>query len=224
MGYWNMTSASLGAARWTNVGLEFNPNNVSFHPVVQPLPIQRQLTSSALTGGWAPGEVMSCSDCHGRDTSTSATAQGPHGSTVKWLLTGKYQNWPFTSAAANGTASGGTLLIGTGSTTYPSANFCFNCHTWKDGGLAHTKASAHQVSCVNCHIRVPHGGKVPRLLTGANVPGRYKPDGSGGAFSGRYLTSARLPATGYMQRGDISCASTTCTGHGTYPVSGGTSW
>lgn len=208
MRYWNMTSASLGAARWTNVGLEFNPNNVSYHPVIQPLPEtgNRRLNAAALTGGWAPGEVMSCSDCHGRDTSTSATAQGPHGSTVKWLLTGKYQNWPFTSAAANGTAAGGTLLIGTGTTTYPAANFCFNCHTWAAGGYGHTKSSGgHNKACVNCHIRVPHGGKVPRLLTGVNVPPRYKPDGNGGAFSGSYLTSAQLPATGYMGANDVSC-------------------
>ena len=206
--YWNVTSASLGAARWTNIGLEFNPNNVSYHPVVQPLPATgtpRRLEAGALTGGWKAGDVMSCSDCHGRDTGTSATAQGPHGSTVKWLLTGKYQNWPFTSAAANGTAAGGTFLAGTGTTTYPSSNFCFNCHTWAAGGLAHTKSGNHVLSCVDCHIRVPHGGKVPRLLTGPNAPARYKPNGNGGGFSARYLTSAQLPATGYMLGTDISC-------------------
>lgn len=210
MRYWNVTSVSLGAARWTNVGLEFNPNNPSYHPVIQPLPStgNRRLNSAALTGGWAPGEVMSCSDCHGRDTGTSATAQGPHGSTVKWLLTGTYQNWPFTSASANGTASGGTLLSGTGTTTVPANNFCFNCHTWAAGGYGHTKsAGGHNKPCVNCHIRVPHGGKVPRLLTGANVPARYKPDGNGGAFSGAYLTSAVLPASGYMGATSVSCTS-----------------
>lgn len=209
--YWNVTSASLGAARWTNIGLEFNPNNISYHPVVQPLPAtgNRRLVSTALTGGWAPGEVMSCSDCHGRDTSTSATAQGPHGSTVKWLLTGKYQNWPYTLASYNGTSTGGTFLTGTSSATYPSSNFCFNCHTWAEGGNAHLKGSSnHAIPCVNCHIRVPHGGKVPRLLTGTNAPKRYKPDGNGGAFSGNYLTSAQLPATGFMLNTDVSCYTT----------------
>lgn len=208
--YWNVTTPSLGAARWTDIGLEFNPNNIAYHPVVAPLPAtgNRRLTAAALTGGWAPGLVMSCSDCHGRDTGNSATAQGPHGSTVKWLLTGTYQNWPFTSAAANGTATGGTLLTGTGSTTLPANNFCFNCHTWAAGGLAHTKSTTgHSYACVDCHIRVPHGGKVPRLLTGANAPSRYKPNGNGGGFGGRYLTSAQLPATGYMGPNDISCSS-----------------
>lgn len=208
--YWNVTSPSLGAARWTNIGLEFNPNNASYHPVIQPLPStgNRRLTTAALTGGWQPGEVMTCSDCHGRDTSTSATAQGPHGSTVKWLLTGMYQNWPFTSAAANGTSSGGTLLAGTGTATPPANNFCFNCHTWAAGGYGHTKSlGGHSRPCVNCHIRVPHGGKVPRLLTGGNAPSRYKPDGNGGAFSGSYLTSAVLPASGYMGANNVSCSS-----------------
>ncbi|MDU0457727.1 MAG: CxxxxCH/CxxCH domain-containing protein [Geobacteraceae bacterium] len=208
--YWNVTSPSMGAARWTNIGLEFNPNNASYHPVVQALPAtgNRRLSTAALTGGWAPGEVMSCSDCHGRDTGTSATAQGPHGSTVKWMLTGTYQNWPFTSATANGTAAGGTLLTGTGTTTVPASNFCFNCHTWAAGGYGHTKSSGgHNKACVNCHIRVPHGGKVPRLLTGPNAPPRYKPDGNGGAFSGAYLTSAVLPASGYMLATSVSCSS-----------------
>ena len=208
--YWNVTSPSLGAARWTDIGLEFNPNNISYHPVVQPLPAtgNRRLTTAALTGGWAPGLVMSCSDCHGRDTGTSATAQGPHGSTVKWMLTGTYQNWPFTSTAANGTAAGGTLLTGTGSSTIPANNFCFNCHTWAAGGLAHTKsATGHNLACVDCHIRVPHGGKVPRLLTGVNAPSRYKPNGNGGGFGARYLTSAILPATGYMLATHVSCNS-----------------
>ena len=223
--YWNVTSASLGAARWTNIGLEFNPNNVSYHPVVQPLPASgtpRQLEAGALTGGWKSGDVMSCSDCHGRDTSTSATAQGPHGSTVKWLLTGKYQNWPFTSAAANGTAAGGTFLAGTGTSTYPSSNFCFNCHTWAAGGNAHVKSINHVVACVVCHIRVPHGGKVPRLLTGTNAPPRYKPDGNGGGAT-YYLTSAKLPATGYMLKTDISC-SKTCGQHPAFPVAGAYYW
>lgn len=225
MRYWNVTSASLGAARWTNIGLEFNPNNASYHPVIQPLPAtgNRRLTAAALTGGWAPGEVMSCSDCHGRDTGNSATAQGPHGSTVKWMLTGKYQNWPFTSAAANGTAAGGTLLTGTGASTYPASNFCFNCHTWAAGGNAHVKSTNHIEPCVTCHIRVPHGGKVPRLLTGTNAPSRYKPNGSGGGGTGYYLTSARLPATGYMLKTDISC-SRTCGQHPSFPVSGGSYW
>lgn len=218
--YWNVTSASLGAARWTNIGLEFNPNNISYHPVVQPLPATgtpRQLATGALTGGWAPGEVMSCSDCHGRDTSnSSATAQGPHGSTVKWMLTGKYQNWPYTDKAYNGTSTGGTLLKGTGSATYPTSNFCFNCHTWEAGGLAHSKATTkHALACVDCHIRVPHGGKVPRLLTGTNAPGRYKPNGNGGGFGAVYLTSATLPISGLMGKTDISCNAIACSSNHT---------
>lgn len=219
--YWNVTSPALGAARWTDIGLEFNPNNISYHPVVAPLPESgnRRLSTAALTGGWAPGLVMSCSDCHGRDTGNSATAQGPHGSTVKWMLTGTYQNWPFTSAAANGTETGGTLLTGTGTSTVPANNFCFNCHTWAAGGFAHTKsATGHGLACLDCHIRVPHGGKVPRLLTGPNAPSRYKPNGNGGGFGSRYLTSAQLPATGYMGLADVSCNSVSCGKHATSPT------
>jgi len=48
---------------------------------------------------------------------------------------------------------------------------------------------------------------VPRLLTGTNAPSRYKPNGNGGGFGAKYLTSAVLPATGYMLANNVSCNS-----------------
>jgi hypothetical protein len=33
-------------------------------------------------------------------------------------------------------------------------------------------------SCVSCHIRVPHGGKVSRLRLTANAPARYGATGT----------------------------------------------
>jgi len=191
------TWGGSGAAAWTDLALEFNPNNEAYHPVIQALPStgNRRLAAGALTGGWTPGMVMTCSDCHSTDSAASA---GPHGSTVKWMLnpntTGtKYYNWPYTSAANNGMNTG-TFVNGTGTSTVPTGNFCFSCHTWSGGGGAHTGCNSHAISCVGCHIRVPHGGKMVRLLTSPNAPGRYKPNGDGTGTT--YLGSVTRPGSG----------------------------
>ena len=213
-----------GAAAWTDLGLEFNPNNNSSHPVVQALPStgNRRLASTALTGGWTPGGVMTCSDCHGTDSTAS---KGPHGSSVKWMLnpntTGtKYSDWPYTSATFNGTSTGGTLITSTGSTTAPNSGqiFCLSCHVWSGGGEAHTRSDHANISCVGCHIRVPHGAKTYRLITGPNAPARYKPDGNGGGTT--YLNGITLPASGNV--GSSNCnTSGGCTEH---TASGAVTW
>jgi len=95
-----------GADAWTNLALEFNPNNPSYHPVYQALPenwpigdtsINRRSIMSLPGGaarmqsGWrTTGQTMTCSDCHGSDTA-STTAMGPHGSAIKHILKG---TWP----------------------------------------------------------------------------------------------------------------------------------
>ena len=45
---------------------------------------------------------MYCSDCHAQ---SNAGSLGPHGSSVKWMLKGPNQAWPYTTAAANGTST-----------------------------------------------------------------------------------------------------------------------
>jgi len=101
------TWGGTGAAAWTDVGLEFDPNNQSYHPVVQALPAtdpnanygSNRLASAQLSGGWTPGQVMTCSDCHDSD---SAASTGPHGSAVKWMLGGTNKSWPYQGRQATG--------------------------------------------------------------------------------------------------------------------------
>ena len=99
-----------GAAAWTDLGLEFNPNNQSYHPVLQALPVtdpgsngSSRLAAAQLTGGWTPGMTMYCSDCHASDT---AGSKGPHGSGNKWMLAGTNRAWPYTTMAGNGGSTG----------------------------------------------------------------------------------------------------------------------
>jgi len=188
-----------GAASWTDQALEFSTSNQSYHPVVAPLPVtdpgtngsSRLQTADMRTvaqggPGWANGDSMYCSDCHAE---SSAGSMGPHGSSVKWLLKGPNQAWPYDTAALNGTNTNTTASYRTYSeddTNLGTSNglFCRNCHVLN--GEEHTR-SDHNVPCVSCHIRVPHGGKSSRLQAGngsatvwpGNLPLRYTPNGAG---------------------------------------------
>jgi hypothetical protein len=145
----------------------------------------------------ATGQTMMCSDCHSNETISTAAAQGPHGSNIKWMLKGRNRSWPRNYYLANGkgTSEGGTdyVCISAGSANSQYANdgtvnglFCLNCHSTvsfsKDDlgrnssdafGNIHLRHGGRR--CVACHIMVPHGGKMSRLIgdSDGTMPARY---------------------------------------------------
>ena len=143
----------------------------------------------------AAGQAMMCSDCHSNDTISSTAAQGPHGSSVKWMLKGRNKAWPTLAASENGTGTGTLRQVGNRTATpkhrslYDGTDnglFCLNCHSTasfsKDKWGIDSGANVHIVhswwagpACVECHIMVPHGGAMSRLManTGTNMPARY---------------------------------------------------
>ncbi len=209
----NVTSwGGAGANAWTDVGLEFNTSNSSYHPVAGP--ISDTLNNGQLFNGWSPGDTMYCSDCHELGTGTNNA--GPHGSATKWMLAGTNKAWPYDLASLNGsssTSSSDFRNTGTSSSQGIKANygnvnglFCLNCHPFStdsnpagmdDGEIedlnkAHGKhalrgPSDRVCACVDCHIRVPHGGRVSRLQAADRngvMPARYWPNGNGSRISG----------------------------------------
>jgi len=134
--------------------------------------------------GWTPGSVMTCSDCHNADAAAPA-AQGPHGSAITFMLAGTQRAWPYTVAGAN---SGTLFRVATSETGLTTANglFCRNCHPQMNSadsnsihrvsGIASGQhaGSAVVAACTSCHIRIPHGGKVSRLIVTTNAPARYQ--------------------------------------------------
>ncbi|MBU0729868.1 MAG: CxxxxCH/CxxCH domain-containing protein, partial [Proteobacteria bacterium] len=206
-------SPAAGATAWTDVGLEFNPNNLSYHPIVQASP--NALLTTQLAGGWAPGDTMYCSDCHASDS----TRAGPHGSAVKWMLAGTNKAWPYYTANSNGTATAdntrgnSTYKVLGNEASFQGTNnglFCLNCHPNPNTTGNFHSAANHRgglgwyVACVDCHIRVPHGGKLERLICadGGGLPARYYPNGAGGdkiarGTPGGSLTKFRYQVTTY---------------------------
>jgi predicted CxxxxCH...CXXCH cytochrome family protein len=219
-----------GAAAWTDLALEFNPNNASRHPIGTPLAAGDQLTAARLAGGWTPGQVMNCTDCHATDSTAS---KGPHGSSVKWMLSGANKAWPYTTAAGNGGGSGTLVTLATYNTNAGTTNglFCLNCHTvrpasgvngWhSNSNLVSSRHNGTQTiaACAACHIRVPHGGKISRLLQTTNAPARYRANGSSGTPS-----FTKWGATGTSIKGTSMSSSYFGSSCGEHSGTGGEAW
>ena len=200
---------------WTDVALEFNTGNSSYHPVFGGLnsggstPLNSaqmwsntvgatnyvgRSTNPAPTGAMVFSNVgnqtMYCSDCHG-DYSATAGAAGPHGSTAPRVLKGYYPRM------ADG-ATYYTLAMVQNNTA--TGLLCLKCHPMITSGgnwinSAHNGATGHRsVSCTTCHLARPHGGKVSRLIVD---DGR---DGAGGTpapYLGNNASVARYSKTTY---------------------------
>jgi len=190
----------------TDVAMEFNPNNRSGHPVLASLnnftgsAAPRPLAAAQMVAPWnvAVGtQTMSCNDCHNTDAASPA-AQGPHGSAVTFMIKNgaAKPGWPTAAASAAGFAT----------------TFCSDCHA---NANVHGRDGAHQTSCYRCHIVIPHGGKMSRLIGDNNgtMPARYSYSNN---LANMYIQSFTKAATdaGYQQS---NCQSGTsgCTNHNT---------
>ncbi|MDD2851351.1 MAG: hypothetical protein PHY09_05535 [Desulfuromonadaceae bacterium] len=224
----DVPGAGTLAASFTNLALEFNPNNKSGHPIAVGLnnypnsTAPKALTAAKMKAPWNVNlgtQVMTCSDCHATD---SAASKGPHGSSVKWMLAGTNKAWPYTTTAGNGASTGTLFRLATYNTGNGTANglFCLNCHTVTGSNNWHSNADITGgehggnaiVACASCHIRVPHGGKISRLLQATNAPARYMSNGNGAASS---FDSWGSNATGAIKGSTMSSASfnSSCSRH-----------
>jgi predicted CxxxxCH...CXXCH cytochrome family protein len=172
----NSALATWSSSTWTNVAQDFNPSNGSFHPVAARMDVSggTLLGQAQLTNGWRPGDTMACSDCHGNSDTSATAAQGPHASAVKFILRGPNTRWPFQT---NGTTR---WTPGNRATSQGTADglFCLNCHNMANNTAPHTDRSNHSnLACTACHIRIPHGGKVKRLIRTTNAAAPYADTG-----------------------------------------------
>ncbi len=205
-------------ARITDQAMEFNPANHSAHPV--------QVSLTGMTGSLAPkaldplqmsvdwnnvgNQTMYCSDCHGNDQTVSATMpRGPHGSNSKFMLTGNAKLWPMNAFGALWSLND----IKTDRNNWQNDLFCVNCHPMVSGGNFVNKVhdeNVHQranVTCITCHVVVPHGAKRSRLIGYATDVSPYNYLGTG-----RY---DRLVISGFRKAsGPNTYAKNNCTMNG----------
>ncbi|MBI5607617.1 MAG: hypothetical protein HY902_01905, partial [Deltaproteobacteria bacterium] len=206
------TNLATWNANWTDVARDFSPKNRSIHPVTVALndasrtnaATPKPLAASQMVAAWnsVGTQTMYCSDCHGEGVATPA-AQGPHGSAVAFLLKGPNTSWPNNSS---GTLAKFSAMTGL---------FCLNCHaTGTSSNGVHSKGDHSGAACVNCHLLVPHGSGMSRLLgdsDSANMPARLVYQGNKANIWISGFTKASSP-TGYS-KSNCSSATSGCTTH-----------
>ena len=127
----------------TNVRLEFQRSNPSFHPVAGP---RRNPDVVSLIPPLRVGSMITCTDCHNNDNARSmggSGANGPHGSLFDSLLVRNFDTDDFTIESAQ------------------AYDLCYGCHS-RESILNDESFSRHrrhivdiQTPCSVCHD--PHG-------------------------------------------------------------------
>ncbi|ACO02993.1 MAG TPA: cytochrome C [Persephonella sp.] len=169
----------------TDQSCEFNPYNRSAHPVVMTTNemgtlsgwnqangrYAQPLTNTQVLPPWdanVGNQTMYCTDCHGTDNEALGDPRGPHGSTHQFMLKGPNTNWP--------TKPDGTLYT-TGDVKAGTTQglFCTNCHDLTQAAvhMLTRPGAMYSIACVKCHIAVPHGSPVSRLLGYRTMPEPY---------------------------------------------------
>ena len=117
----------------TNVRLEFDPGNPSYHPLISP-GVNQNVPS--LIPPLTVGSMIYCIDCHNSDDSTDT--KGPHGSSYSPLLAYNYETSDFTQDNDF------------------SYNLCYKCHSHNSilNNESFPKHSVHledEIPCSACH-------------------------------------------------------------------------
>jgi len=167
--------------RATDQAMEFNPYNKSAHPVVMslgdmpgsyaPKGLDSWGTSDVMWYPWNQNlgrQTMYCSDCHGADDEVGGDPKGPHGSSYRYMLKGPNKYWP--------TKPDGTLFTTAdiqADGTAPDL-FCANCHNLNYPHKQWSRRMENRdYACVECHVAIPHGSPVSRLIGYDNFPEPY---------------------------------------------------
>ncbi|MBT1076873.1 cytochrome C [Geobacter grbiciae] len=170
----------------TDQAMELNPYNRSAHPIQVSLNSQtgsyapKALVSNQMSLGWTNvgTQKMVCSDCH------AAPASGSTGAT-RYLLKGPRTYWPYNRNGKLWTLSD----VRNNTNNWSTDLFCVNCHpmysggSWKnnvhgDGdhlGSSYTIGGLrlNGIPCVSCHVEVPHGYRLSRLIGYESDPAPY---------------------------------------------------
>ncbi len=213
----------------TDQAWEFNPNNRSAHPVVMSLNSMpgsyapKALESKHMMSPWKNigTQTMYCSDCHGADNEIGGDPKGPHGSNHKFMLKGENNYWPEKP-------DGSLYTVGDIYDGGDNGLFCKNCHDLTtanvhqfkgsgSGGMGGMGGSFRNYTCVNCHVAVPHGSPVSRLIGYDSFPEPYNYNGNSLKLDGYQKTSG-------IFRGAASSHNSACRCHGRGGMGGGGSY
>lgn len=174
---------------------EFVATNASMHRVNASLPGMRSsfvvngttytwsLPSSGwLKSPWTTNSVVTCDACH----TFSTTVAGPHGAAVTVNIDPAYPG-DYTTARLSSSRSSGT-----------SGAICDKCHqNYTSMNEVHGESDHSGDYCTDCHVGVPHGWRLPRLLAYTSDPAPYKSN---------HLTGLRLTNHSANNWSESDCA------------------
>ena len=157
-----------------NKRTQFDPANVSYHPVAAP---SRATSAPSLIAPLTRSSIISCTDCHDNDTGPKAPTpgtgpSGPHGSQWKHLLAGRYD-----MDNQNTTESAATYAL------------CYKCHS-RTIILSNASCVEHDrhirdlnASCSICHdVHGTSGGTPTNNAHLINFDKRFVSPNSSGAL------------------------------------------
>jgi nitrate/TMAO reductase-like tetraheme cytochrome c subunit len=95
-----------------------------------------------------------------------------------------------------------------------NTSWCANCHTNNNTTVHGGNHTGSSILCYSCHIVIPHGGRMSRLIGDRDtMPARYA---YGNTLTNMQIQSFNKKAAGSYVQGDCQAA---CTGtHGTATV------
>jgi predicted CXXCH cytochrome family protein len=175
----------------TDLALELNPANASYHPV-EAVGRNPNIASGAFVPGWSADRMTRCGDCHGSDF--AGASRGPHGSSYRYILSRPYEATSLPRLTTSG-------------------ELCFSCHSFDTyanplapevvRGFSRFSAPGaakghaehvgqHDVPCYACHVT--HGAPFQsHLIATGRTPGMVSyietPDG------GSCTPSCHVPRT-----------------------------
>jgi predicted CXXCH cytochrome family protein len=153
----------------TDLALELNPANPSYHPV-EAAGRDAAIPPGAFVPGWSASSLTRCGDCHGSDFAGSA--RGPHGSSYRYILKRPYvassQSRAMTSDEACFMCHAYGVYADPGAAPEVLADSRFNPPGATGGHAQHV--GANSVPCYACHAT--HGSAVQgHLLVEGRSPG-----------------------------------------------------
>lgn len=165
----------------SNLALDFNPNNLSFHPV-EALGRNTGIRAGAFANGWSETSRTYCTDCH---SSSDVTVRGPHGSANAFVL-----ERPYTASSASRVMSSGEncfechnydTYANNSATTTVKGYSRFNSPTFSRGHTYHV--GQRRYPCYACHET--HGLNRQHLIATGRNPGLngYTHSANGGTCS-----------------------------------------
>lgn len=161
-----------GGGQETDPSIEFNPNNISSHNVIQTPNLNG---AGEFVNGWQSNSMMTCSDCHGSNVQNDPA--GPHASQLQYIIKAP---WNVKTGQRTENTSTHLCFLCHDFTTYDTAvnnrNTAFSANSGAENlhgfhAQQNNVVANRPIACMDCHDAIPHGiNRMGLLVTTSDPP------------------------------------------------------